>query len=84
MIVITKDRSELEMLSKLKYLEEVHRQLEQEFCACGDELRQAECEQAKLLMERNQQAAQSQALQARLDLENSQKSALDNKRKELL
>lgn len=72
------------MLSKLKYLEEVHRQLEQEFCTCGDELRQAECEQAKLLMERNQQIAQSQALQARLELENGQKAAFDNKRKELL
>lgn len=35
-------------------------------------------------MERNQQAAQNQALQSRLDLEAAQKNAFDCKRKELL
>lgn len=55
--IITQNISQADADAKMKYLEHVGRELEEEAYGCAEEAKKLECDYAKSVMEANQKAA---------------------------
>lgn len=66
---MTQDQEDKDLLIQWKYMEEVRRQVEEQFTRSGQQLKELEHTQARIEMETRELVSQEQALQGKEELE---------------